>query len=67
VAKPDWKGEKRMAKRNTAFVKISGIKKIGTCKSCGKRMEIKNFNQMLCEKCGYRESSESSKSGETTA
>jgi len=48
-----------MARRErcAAFIKISGIKKIRYCKSCGKRIEVKNFNQLLCERCGYRESS----------
>ncbi len=42
-------------KKGSAFQKISGIKKIIKCKSCGKRLEVSNFNRMLCERCGYRE------------
>ncbi len=43
-------------KQNSVFQKIEGIKKIVYCKSCGKRLEVNNFNRMLCDKCGYRES-----------
>jgi len=44
-----------MKKQGTTFQKIGGIKKIIYCKSCGKRIEVNNFNRMLCERCGYRE------------
>ena len=30
------------------------IKRIIRCKSCGKRIEVLNFNRKLCEECGYR-------------
>jgi Zn finger protein HypA/HybF involved in hydrogenase expression len=45
----------RMAKSPIKFEKIKGIKKIIRCKSCNKRIEVSNFNRMLCERCGYRE------------
>jgi hypothetical protein len=44
-----------MAKSPIKFEKISGIKKIIRCKSCNKRIEVSNFNRMLCDRCGYRE------------
>jgi len=44
-----------MRKETVRFEKIKGIKKIIYCKSCGKRLEVNNFNRMLCERCGYRE------------
>ncbi len=44
-----------MAKGVVTFEKIKGIKKIIYCKSCGRRLEVDNFNRMLCERCGYRE------------
>jgi len=44
-----------MRRQPIKFEKISGIKKIIYCKSCGKRLEVNNFNRMLCERCGYRE------------
>jgi hypothetical protein len=47
--------EDKMARANIQFEKIQGIKKIVYCKSCGKRIEVNNFNRMLCERCGYRE------------
>ncbi len=36
------------------FQKISGVKKVIWCKSCGKKIEVNNFNRALCEECGYR-------------
>ncbi len=44
-----------MRKEPIRFEKISGIKKIVHCKSCGRRIEVSNFNRMLCDRCGYRE------------
>jgi hypothetical protein len=44
-----------MSRAQIQFEKIEGIKKIVYCKSCGKRIEVNNFNRMLCERCGYRE------------
>jgi hypothetical protein len=45
-----------MAKRASPFERIEKVKKIVFCKSCGKRIEVDNFNRMLCNRCGYRES-----------
>ncbi|MEM4267702.1 MAG: hypothetical protein QXK37_02630 [Candidatus Woesearchaeota archaeon] len=45
-----------MARRAMPFMKIEKVKKIVFCKSCGKRIEVDNFNRMLCSRCGYRES-----------
>jgi len=45
-----------MVKRPIPFQKIDKVKKIVFCKSCGKRIEVDNFNRMLCNRCGYRES-----------
>lgn len=44
-----------MKKQTVKFERIGGIKKIAYCKSCGRRMEVNNFNRLLCERCGYRE------------
>jgi predicted RNA-binding Zn-ribbon protein involved in translation (DUF1610 family) len=46
-----------MANRQSSgpFLKIGGVQKFTNCKSCGKRIRIKNFNQRLCKECGYRE------------
>ena len=41
-------------KKITEFQKIEGVKKIIRCVCCGKRIVVKNFNQIKCEKCGYR-------------
>jgi ribosomal protein L37E len=46
-----------MVKKNDLlipFEKIKGIKKVVRCKSCGKKIEISNFNRSLCNDCGYR-------------
>ncbi len=47
-----------MAKKKNSmfepFQKITGVKKVIRCKSCGKKMEVDNFNRALCEDCGYR-------------
>jgi len=43
-----------MGKSKVLFEKISGVRKIIRCSSCGKRIEIKNFNRTKCDKCGYR-------------
>ncbi len=47
-----------MAKKKTPmfepFQKITGVKKVIRCKSCGKKLEVDNFNRALCEDCGYR-------------
>ncbi len=47
-----------MAKKKNSmfepFQKITGVKKVIRCKSCGKKMEVDNFNRALCEECGYR-------------
>lgn len=46
-----------MARRKSLFEpfqKISGVKKVIKCKSCGKKIEVDNFNRSLCEDCGYR-------------
>jgi hypothetical protein len=50
------RGKKNMAKRASPFERIDKVKKIVFCKSCGKRIEVDNFNRMLCNRCGYRES-----------
>lgn len=58
-----------MAKRANMFEpfqKISGVKKIVKCKSCGKRMEVSNFNRALCEECGYRGDRKKVKADEDT-
>ncbi len=44
-----------MARAQVRFEKIKGIKKIIRCKSCNRRIEVSNFNRMLCDRCGYRE------------
>ncbi|MFW5991304.1 MAG: hypothetical protein ACOCQX_03670 [Candidatus Nanoarchaeia archaeon] len=36
------------------FEKITGVKKVIRCKSCGKKIEVGNFNRALCAECGYR-------------
>lgn len=36
------------------FQKITGVKKVIRCKSCGKKIEVGNFNRALCSECGYR-------------
>ncbi|MGM5482813.1 MAG: hypothetical protein ACQESF_05095 [Nanobdellota archaeon] len=36
------------------FQKIGKVKKVIRCKSCGKKIEVGNFNRALCEECGYR-------------
>jgi len=49
-----------MARRKASMFepleKISGVKKVIRCKSCGKKMEVDNLNRALCEDCGYRAS-----------
>lgn len=42
------------AKKRTEFAKIEGVKKVIRCVTCGRRIVVKNFNQIKCEKCGYR-------------
>jgi DNA-directed RNA polymerase subunit RPC12/RpoP len=42
------------AKKKNEFEKIGGVKKVIRCVICGKRIVVQNFNQMKCEKCGYR-------------
>jgi len=37
------------------WVKIDKIKKRIYCKSCGDRIDVTNFNQLLCKRCGYRD------------
>lgn len=44
-----------MRKEKVTFERIKGIRKIIYCKSCGRRIEVNNFNRMLCDRCGYRE------------
>jgi DNA-directed RNA polymerase subunit RPC12/RpoP len=44
------------AKKKTEFQKIVGVKKVIRCVICGKRVVVQNFNQLKCEKCGYRNS-----------
>lgn len=41
-------------KKVTAFQKIEGVKKIARCISCGQKIVVQNFNQLKCNKCGYR-------------
>lgn len=36
------------------FEKISGVKKVIRCVSCGRRIQVQNLNQTKCLKCGYR-------------
>jgi DNA-directed RNA polymerase subunit RPC12/RpoP len=40
--------------KNGEFKKIPGVKKVIRCITCGKKVFVKNFNQLKCEKCGYR-------------
>lgn len=40
--------------KKVIFEKISGVKKIIRCVSCGRRIQVQNLNQMKCNKCGYR-------------
>ena len=49
-----WQAQNMCANLNTFFEPIEGIKKTIRCKSCNRRVEVKNFNQTLCEKCGYK-------------
>jgi hypothetical protein len=30
------------------------FRKLILCKSCGARVEVKNFNRKLCSRCGHR-------------
>lgn len=50
-----------MSKDKTVWPTIEGFKKLINCRSCGRRVEVKNFNQGLCERCGYREKSKNGK------
>lgn len=45
---------KKKAPMFEPFQKIAGVKKVIRCKSCGKKLEVDNFNRALCEDCGYR-------------
>ena len=35
------------------FEKIEGYKKFVYCKHCGKRVQVQNYNQTICDKCGH--------------
>lgn len=35
----------------SSFPKVFGVKKFITCKDCRKKVEVKNFNQKICEEC----------------
>jgi predicted RNA-binding Zn-ribbon protein involved in translation (DUF1610 family) len=43
-----------MSQKSLVFEKISGVKKLIRCVSCGKRIQVQNLNQTKCIKCGYR-------------
>jgi len=43
-------------KRNTSiWPKVDKIKKYILCKKCKKRIEVEQYNQRICKRCGYRE------------
>lgn len=44
-----------MQQSKSTWPVIPKQKKVIRCKSCGKKIEIENFKQKLCKKCGYRE------------
>jgi len=44
-----------MKQNKVPWIKIKKIKKRVYCKSCGVRIDVSNFNQQLCERCGYRD------------
>lgn len=46
------------------FQKVSGVKKVIRCKSCGRKLEVGNFNRALCSECGYRGSRRKSVAGD---
>jgi DNA-directed RNA polymerase subunit RPC12/RpoP len=47
-------GARKTKYKSSTFQKIEGVKKVIRCVSCGERIVVKNFNQIKCEKCGYR-------------
>ncbi len=40
---------------NSMWQPVTKIKKVIKCQSCGKRINIQNFNRTLCDDCGYRD------------
>ena len=44
---------KRKSSKNT-FETIKEHKVIINCRHCGRKIEVKNMNQKICIKCGYR-------------
>ena len=48
------------------FEKIEGYKKFAYCRHCNRRIQVKNLNQYMCEKCGYRGSMMSQENGVTS-
>ncbi|MFH0977717.1 MAG: hypothetical protein V1837_00300 [Candidatus Woesearchaeota archaeon] len=40
--------------KKMVFEKISGVKKVIRCMSCGRRIQVQNLNQTKCLRCGYR-------------